>query len=438
MAGSMLGIGIFLAPPIVARHVDSSWLFIAIWLFGGLTALGGAVACGELAALFPQNGGDYVFQRKAFGPSVAFASGWVLLGAVFAGSIAAISAGLCTFQLPVLLGVESARLTSPLFELGPLHPSAAQLAAIGLVLVLTAVNALGARMSAGLQAAATLLPIILLVAGVVWALGFAEPASVSEVAPPAGGVTLAGLVAAYLPIYFAYSGWNGVIYMSGEVREPRRIIPRSLLIGTLVVTGLYALLCLGFLDLLGLDGLRGTGEAGSASARAAAGSTAELLVTACVAVALLASLNGSVLGSSRVAFAMARGGAFWARAGKLDARHVPGWALWLQAGWVSVLVLSESFEQILELVSMAMVICGSLTVGALFVLRMRQPQLVRPYRAWGYPVLPAIYLASNAVVIVVMVGRIFTFEPDALYPLMGLGIMLITYALHRFRLQSQA
>jgi APA family basic amino acid/polyamine antiporter len=433
VAGSMLGIGIFLAPPIVARHVESPVAFLALWVVGGLVALGGAVACAELATMFPRSGGDYVFQREALGPSVAFASGWVLLGAVFAGSIAAIAVGLCTYQLPSLLGVDLGR---PLWR-GPggFGVSAAQLLGIGLVIALTGLNHLGARPAGWFQAVTTLIPVFLLLLGAVAVLGssgnerFFQPA-----APLPAGTSLVGLAAAYLPIYFAYSGWNSVIYLAGEVRRPERNLPRGLVLGTLVVTGLYLLLCTGFLETLGLGGLRQAGEAGSAAARAVGGRSAELAVTVCVAITMLACLNGSILGSARVAYAMGRGGAFWRRVGVLSPRRgVPSLALWLQAGWSSVLILSNSFEQILSLVSLAMLVSGSLTVASLFVLRRRRPELTRPFLAWGYPVLPLLYLCSCVAVIGVLLVRAIPPELDTLYPLFGLGLLGVAYLAHRLR-----
>jgi APA family basic amino acid/polyamine antiporter len=157
-------------------------------------------------------------------------------------------------------------------------------------------------------------------------------------------------------------------------------------------------------------------------------------VAAVVAIALIASLNGSVLGSARVAFAMARGGAFWAGAGKLHPKtSVPTRALWLGAAWACVLVMSNGFEQILGLVSVAMVVSGSLTVSALFVLRYKRPELNRPWLAWGYPWLPLLYLAANAVVVVVMLVQGFSSEPGAVYPLFGLILLVVAYFSHRLR-----
>jgi APA family basic amino acid/polyamine antiporter len=428
VAGSMLGAGIFLAPPIVARAVTSPAGFMLAWALGGLAALGGAAACAELATLFPRSGGDYVFQREAFGPSLAFASGWVLLAAIFGGSIAAIASGLATYQLPVLLGFDPHRVALAL-PLGK-SLSVGQLVAIGLVVAATLVNQ-RTRLTGRVQAVTTIIAMTLALAGALYGISRGGPAPTAP-ASPSPSFSPAALVAAYLPIYFAYSGWNGVIYVSGEVREPSRNLPRGLLVGTLAVTVLYTVVCFGFLRVLGLEGLRAVADASSAAAGVLAGHVGQLAVAAVVSVALLASLNASVLGSARVAFAMARDGAFWSGAARLGARSgVPARGLWLQAGWSAVLVLSESFERILDMVSVAMVVLGSLTVAALFVLRRRRPELPRPHRAWLYPALPALYLVSNVIILVLSLGRLVRPEGGALYPLLGLGILAVAYLSHR-------
>lgn len=428
VAGSMLGAGIFLAPPIVARAVTSPTGFMLAWALGGLAALGGAAACAELATLFPRSGGDYVFQREAFGPSLAFASGWVLLAAIFGGSIAAIASGLATYQLPVLLGFDPRHVVLPLPVGRGL--TAGQLVAIGLVGVATLVNQ-RTLLTGRVQAFTTFVAMGLALAGAFYGIsrgGAAAPVP----APAASSFSPAALVAAYLPIYFAYSGWNGVIYISGEVREPSRNLPRGLLIGTLAVTLLYTVVCFGFLRVLGLEGLRSVADASSAAAGVLAGPGGQHAVAAVVSIALLASLNASVLGSARVAYAMARDGAFWSGAAALSRRAgVPTRALWLQAAWSAVLVLSESFDRILDMVSVAMVVLGSLTVAALFVLRRRRPELARPHRAWLYPALPALYLVSNVIILVISVGRLWHPEGGALYPLLGLGILAVAYLSHR-------
>jgi APA family basic amino acid/polyamine antiporter len=423
----MLGIGIFLSPPLVAERVGSDWLFIAIWLFGGLVALGGAVAYGELGAMFPRSGGDYVFQREAFGPSIAFANGWLLFSAVFGGSIAAIAVGLCQYQLPVILGKD---LQAPIIW----GVSGAQVIALFLVFMLTLMNRAGVAISGRFQAYVTLVPIVVLTLGALYVLFFwsaPDHTVVKRAYTPA--LTVTGLVAAYLPIYYAFSGWNAVIYLGGEVRNPGRTIPRALITGTLAITLLYTLLCLGFVKVLGISTLSQIDEAGSASAAVLGGATAKYVITCCILVALIACLNGAILGGARVAYAMGRDGVLWREIGTLDSkRKVPSRALWLQAAWASFLVMTESFEQILDLVSVAMVLCGTITVAALFVLRARRKDSTRPYKAWGYPWLPGLYLVVNATVIIIIVGRAFTEDTSAFYPLLGVAVMTVAYLGHRF------
>jgi APA family basic amino acid/polyamine antiporter len=428
VAGSMLGIGIFLSPPIVARHVSDPLLFLAVWAAGGLTALAGAVACAELGTLFPRAGGDYVFQREAFGPSVAFASGWSLFAAIFSGSIATMTVALCTYQVPALIGVDLAAYSWPL--IGGLTLSGTQLAALGLIVALTALNLAGAGPSTHTQSVLTLLPVAVLTlfAGYAILRGGAS----AQPATPDVPLTLGGLVLAYNAVYFAYSGWINVIYVGGEVARPQRNIPFALIGGTLVVTLLYLLLCTGFLRVLGLDGIGETFEAGSATAGVLGGNTLQVGLTLLIASALLASVNGTVLGGARVAVAMAEGGAISHGLAALDARSgAPRRALWVQAAIACALVLSGRFEDLLNLVSLTMVLTGTLTVSCVYVLRRTRPELERPYRTTGYPWLPAIYLLSSSVVIGVMLDRALAGEPDALYPLLGLALFAVAYAGHR-------
>jgi APA family basic amino acid/polyamine antiporter len=428
VAGSMLGIGIFLSPPIVAGHVGAPGVFLAVWAAGGLTALAGAVACGELGAMLPRAGGDYVFQYEAFGPSIAFASGWALFAAIFCGSIAAMSVAICTYQLPALVGVD---LSGPVADLpwGPL--SGAQAAALVLVPALTFLNALGAQPSARTQALLTLVPIGALVLFSGFATFRGGAAGTPAAAAPA--LTLGGLVLAYNAVYFAYSGWINVIYVGGEVKDPGRNIPGALIGGTLAVTALYLLLCMGFLRVLGIQGVAEAGEVGSATAGILGGDVAQLALTVLIASALLASINGTILGGARVAFAMAERGHMPGRLTRI-AEHggAPRAALWTQAGVAMLLILSGGFEDLLQMTSLTMVLTGAITVSCVFVLRRRHPAWPRPYRASAYPWLPGFYVLSCAVVIGVMLSRAAAGEPGARYPLLGLAIFAAAFVGHRW------
>ncbi len=425
VVGSMLGVGIFLAPPVVAGHVAAPGPFLALWVLGGVVALAGAVACAELGTVLPRSGGDYVFQRAAFGPATAFASGWVLFAAIFAGSIAALSVALVQYQLPVLFGVD---LTRPL--LPGLGVTQRELVAAGIVLAFTAVNLTGARPSAAVQTAMTVLPLLAFLALAVAALLLVEPAAPGPAvaAPP---VDAGDLARSYNAVYFAYSGWINVIYVAGEVRRPERSLPRALIGGTLLVTALYLLICVAFVTRLGMVELAQAGEAGSALAERVGGPVARWLLTACIAAALLASVNATVLGGARILRAMAEGGAAARWLAAPSRAGVPARALWAQAAWSVLLVLSGGFDALLQMVSLAMVLTGSLTVGSLFVLRWRDSSAPRPYRATGYPWLPALYLVASLAIVVVMLATSLGRDPPELLPLLGVAVLAVAYGVAR-------
>jgi APA family basic amino acid/polyamine antiporter len=209
------------------------------------------------------------------------------------------------------------------------------------------------------------------------------------------------LAAAYLPVYFAYSGWNAAIYVGGEIRNPARNLPRALLGGTAVVTALYLILCFGFLEVFGLEGLANVGEAGTAAAQAIFGPLGVTILTALIVLAMIGSLNGSVLTGSRIAFAMGRQGDCVRAAGDLHPRFsTPATALWMQCGIALVLLaldlslFGDGLDTLIAYTSSAMLITGTLTVLAVPILRRRMPLLERPYRTWLYPLPPIIYVSS--------------------------------------------
>lgn len=431
VAGSMLGIGIFLSPAQMAQQVGSPWVFLGIWAFAGLLVIGGAVAYAELGARFPRAGGDYVFHRIAFGPSVAFSTGLSLFGAIFCGSIAAVAVAVFQYQLSALLGVD---LTQPIPGVGFL--SFAQALGCFLVLGITWLNARGVTLSALAQQLMALTPMVVLfmVALVtlgLWAGGRVPPHIVATPPP----LTVGGLVSAYLAAWFAYSGWNAVIYVAGEVERPGRNIPRSLLGGSISIIVLYLLLCVAFIAGLGMAGLAQSGEAGSALAAAVGGPSASMLMNFLVFLCLISTLNSSVLGGARVAYAMAKDGAFWKRAGHLHPRSgVPVFALWLQAAISIVLILTNQFEDLLKAVSLAMVLTGTLTVLALFIVRRREARsgVAAPteYRAAAWPWLPGLYLVASVVVVGALLWSVLTGQERA-NPLVGLVVLVAAWAGHR-------
>jgi APA family basic amino acid/polyamine antiporter len=432
VAGSMLGVGVFLVPRLVAEQVDNVVLFLSIWGLGGLVALAGALAYAELGGMFPHAGGDYVYLRQSLGPSAGFAGGWVLLAGVFAGSIASMSVAVCRYQLATLV---------PAFDPDAVifvGVTAQQLLAVGVVIALTALNAWGVRPSTRAQTALTVAPVVVLLCVGAYALVTAPHPSYQPI-EVARGTTAGGLAAAFLQVYFAYAGWNAVSYVGGEVEAPARNLPRALLGGTALVTVLYLLLCGAFLVVLGLGGLRGAFEAGTQTARALFGAEAEWAVALLIAVAIIGSLNATVLGGARIAFAMARDQILPKKVARVHRRtQVPTRALVLQAAFASALILSGTFAQLVELTSVAMLLLGGLTVTGFFVLRFNAMRLPRPYLAFAYPWLPGFYVLASVVVIGLSLWRsVVDSEP---YPIAGLALFGALFVGHRAwlrRLQRQ-
>jgi APA family basic amino acid/polyamine antiporter len=401
VAGSMLGIGIFISPPVVAAQIDRPGAFLFIWLLGGLTALFGALSVAELGSMMPRAGGDYPYLKLAYGPGLAFAVGWLQLLAVFPGSLAAMAVGTAEYQLPMVLG--GAWGVPAEIGLSPI-----MFWAIAIVVLLTAVNHIGVVVSGRLQIVVTVVPVVVLLIGTLAVLlhqgteGGALANAGHDMRLPAVG----GFALAYLKVYFAYSGWNAAIYVGGEIRRPGRNLPRALVGGTLGVTVLYLVLCVGFLAVFTMDDLAHSGEAGTAAAEVIFGRPGKILVTLSILFCMLGSMNGTILTGSRISFAMAQGGHCIASAGKTSERHgTPVIALWLQAAWTILLMFTHKFEQLIDYASAAMLISGTMTVVAVFVLRRRLRDAPRPYRTWGYPITPALYVISSVAVLFVLLSN---------------------------------
>ena len=390
VAGSMLGVGILLTPPVVAANVPSLVGFIALWLAGAVVAACGGLVYAELGAMLPEAGGDVVFLRRAFGRSVALFVGTVIFVGAFAGSIAAMSVALGTYQAQTLLdaltGGATPRLAEPM--LGAIRGD--QLLGAGLIVGLSVLNGLGARVSALVQTLLTAIPLLGLAALGAWGLAMGH----GDVTPPPGEVHDLGT--AWLGVYFAYAGWPAILYVAGEVKDPGRTLPVAVLGGTALVAVLYGLLCAAFVVVLGFEGLAGAGEAGTALARALLGDQAAVGMAGLVGLALLASVNATVLGGARVALAMARQLGLQ-RLARLNRQGTPVALLLVQGALSVAIALSGTFEVLMAWTTVAMLAAGALTVGAHGWLRRAEPHLERPFRAWAHPLPSLVYVGSSVV-----------------------------------------
>ncbi|HEY3822245.1 MAG TPA: amino acid permease [Polyangiaceae bacterium] len=402
IVGSMIGSGIFIAPSIMASYVATPGIWIALWLVGGALTLLGALSYGELCAMMPQAGGQYVFLREAFGPTVAFLYGWTLFLVIQTGFNAAVAIAFAKFLGGVGVRVGE---NDVVWAAGGFALSRAQLVAVAVIAALTWVNMRGVREGAFVQNVFTVLKVgaiaILVLVGFGSGKGsFAHFTPVLGTELGAKGLQMglfAAMGVAMSKALFAYDAWNTVTFTAEEVRDPQRNLPRALVAGTVVTTLAYTAACAVYLYVLPLDRMAGVEENRVASdvAGTLLGPRGITLVSVAILVSTFGCLNGLILGGARVLFAMARDGVFFRVAGRVDSvTHTPRGALVLQGLWSAVLALSGSYDRLLTYVTFASLAFNALTVVGLFVLRRKRPSVERPYRAWGYPVTPAIYLAG--------------------------------------------
>jgi APA family basic amino acid/polyamine antiporter len=435
VAGSMIGSGIFIVSADVARTVGSpGWLLLVWVLNAGITILG-ALAYGELAAMMPTAGGQYVYLREAYSPLVGFLYGWTLFLVIQTGTIAAVAVAFAKF-LGVIVPWVSAENT--LVQLGTVSLSTQRLVAITIIALLTWSNSRGLREGKIVQNVFTLAKVGVLAVLILLGLVIARnPEAVATNFSNFGGetpVTFGFLMlvgGAMVGPLFSSDAWNNVTFTSSEVRNPRRTLPRSLVGGTAVVMLLYCLTNLAYLCLLPLPG---TAEGTTVAARgiqyaaedrvatAAAwmifGPSAAAIMAVAIMVSTFGCLNGLILAGPRLYYAMARDNLFFVRTGHLNVAGVPANGLWFQMVWASLLTLSGTYGNLLDYVIMAALLFYVLTVVGLFILRQRRPDAERPYRAYGYPWLPGLYVLLAAAI---MADLLFV-KPTYTWP--GLLIVL--------------
>lgn len=385
--GNILGMGIFLTPAEVAASVDGGGAYVLHWLLGGAVALAGGLVVAELGVLFPRAGGDYVFLDRAFGRPIAAAWGWLSLGISFAGSIAAMAVGLgdTVAALPSLAALGDA--------VGAAWISRA--VAVLAVLLCLGMNARSVPLVGRVQATLAALLLVGFASLAVLALdaGTAAAAVAERADAPIGSA--AGALTA---VFFTYSGWNVLCYVGGDVRSPSRTIPRAVLLAVVAVAGLYLLLNLAFVGILGLTGLRATPNAGVALASHLLGPAAGDIFGIAVALAIFAGINSSLMAASRIALALADDGLLPAALGRLHPRWSTPWtALWAVTAWVLVLLSSGSFGSLVTLSGATMIGLSSLSVGSLFVFRRRGE--ARGVGLTGYPWVPLLYLTFSGIVL---------------------------------------
>jgi APA family basic amino acid/polyamine antiporter len=479
VAGSMIGSGIFIVSAEISRQVGSPGLLLLAWLITGILTVGAALSYGELAAMMPQAGGQYVYLREAFSPLWGFLYGWTLFLVIQTGTIAAVAVAFARYLGALVPWVSSTAWIVPPINLSSgyaLSLSTQQLVAIVLVALLTYINTRGLRLGKIIQNVFTSTKTLSLVALILIGLlvgrnaaaikanfsDFWTPRGVSPIQPDlsflpkvtaaAGGFgLLIAFCVAQVGSLFAADSWNNITFTAGEVKQPQRNLPLSLLAGTGLVTALYLLANVAYLFMLPLDQIQQAPD--DRVATAAIGVVFPGAGAAIMAVAIMISTfgcnNGIILAGARVYYAMAQDGLFFRATGKLNNRSVPAVGLLLQCAWAVLLILPRTrshdpatgaetycnlYGNLLDYVIFAVLIFYVLTILGLFLLRRNRPNAERPYRAVGYPFVPAFYLVGASVITVVLL----LYKTQTSWP--GLAIVLTgvpVYFLWRRRNASQ-
>lgn len=437
VVGSMIGSGIFIVSAESGRVAGSAGWLLAAWAIAGTLTMMASLSCAELAAMMPRAGGQYVFFREAYGPLFGFLFGWTFFLVVQTGTIAAVAVAFAKFLGVLWPAVSGA---NRVVSAGRFSISTVQAVGLAVIVVLTASNATGLKTGTLTQNVFTFAKFAALFALTALGLVLGKAGSLSlgsaglwRAVSPSGreiqGLALPAAVAtAMVGPMFSQSAWNNVTFAGEEVRDPGRTLPRALLAGCLLVTVIYVLANVSYLKVLPFEALRHAPEDRVATAAATSlfGSGAATVMAAAIMVSTFGCVNGLILSGARVSFAMARDGLFFRGLEKLNGSSVPGNALWAQAFWSGVLVLSGSYSDLLKYVISADILFYVLLVFAVIVLRIRRPGWPRPFRAPGYPFVPLLYAAAGITLIAILLaGNPKTTWPGYLLVLTGVPVYFL-------------
>lgn len=423
VVGTVIGSGIFLVPSGMIQNVGTPLMVFAVWIFGGFLTLFGALSYAELAAAMPEAGGEYVYLREAYGPLWGFVYGWTQMWVAKSGSIATLATGFFIYLANFRPELEKVWVVVPLplGEAGqPLEIRYGQLLAMAVIAVLALINYFGVRAGGNVQVSVTLVKVLLLAGIIVIGLGTAHGTTANyhtSMRAPGG---IAGFFAALVAALWAYDGWNNVAMVASEVRKPQRNLPLALILGSLAVLAIYLLANFAYFRVLPADSVAGTDRVAGEMMRRIMGPGGAAAVSIAAMISIFAALNGSILSGSRVPFAMARDGLFFRRVGFVHPQHrTPSVSILALSAWAALLVLSGRYDQLYTYVIFASVILYGMATAAVIVLRFKRPDLPRPYRTLGYPVVPALFVMAISCLVV------STLLKSPRESLMGLGLICL-------------
>lgn len=450
VAGSMIGSGIFIVTSQMARDVGSSGYILLLWLITGFVTIAAALSYGELAGMMPKAGGQYVYIQRAYNPLVSFLYGWTVFAVIQTGVIAAVAVAFAKYA-----AVFIPSLNTVLLQAGDFKITSAQVLAIGSIVFLTFSNSRGVRNGKVVQLVFTSAKVFALFAIIIlgliigsntgvlshnlndmWnatktTLGADGTVTIEQIA---GWALIGALGATIINPLFSSDAWNNVTFIAGEIKDPQKNIPRSLFVGTLVVTIIYILANIAYLALLPLQGdpnavdvvangiqFADNDRVGAAAAYMIFGQSATYIMAALIMVSTFGCNNGLILSGARLFYAMSNDGLFFKKAGELNRKEVPGFALALQCIWASALCLSGKYGDLLEYSTFASLIFYIVTIVGIFILRKKEPDTERPYKAWGYPVLPVLYIIITTLICV----DLLIYKPNSA----GLGLLIVLLGL---------
>ncbi len=411
VAGSMIGSGIFIVSANIAQNVGSTGWLIAVWLITGFMTLTAALSYGELSAMYPKAGGQYVYLKEAFNPLAGFLYGWSFFAVIQTATIAAVGVAFSKFAgtfIPVLELKDENIIAS----IGGLNIYPAQLVSIALIVLLTYINTRGVKEGKIVQTSFTVIKLLSLFGLIIFGFILAAKADVwnanwadawqmstmdangNTIGSLAGSAAIGAISAAMVGSIFSSDAWNNVTFIAGEVKNPQRNIGLSLFLGTLIVTIIYVSANLMYVSVLPLGDIAAAPQERVAVAAGIKifGNIGAYVLAVMIMISTFGCNNGLILAGARVYNAMAIDGLFFKQAAKLNKNNVPGVALWVQALVASLLCLSGRYGDLLDMISFVVVLFYALTIIGIFVLRKKQPDLPRPYKAFGYPVLPILYI----------------------------------------------
>lgn len=396
--GSVIGSGIFLTTGGMIAELPSTTLLLAAWTAGGLLAMAGGLTYAEMGSMFPRSGGLYVFLSEAYGPVWGFLFGWACMLVILTGSIATVAIGFAeyfSYFFPAL-GTAHVLFSVPM-PWGAWSISAGQLTAAASIAIITAINYVGVNAGNAVNAVLTVAKVGLLVLLPVLALVYlrADPVF-TPVVPPAAARPLASFGVIMIAVMWTYEGWYYVAFAAGEIKDAARNVPRSLILGTLALTAIYVAVNLAYVYTLSLEEMSGVTRIAEKAVTVLVGPVGAALVAGSVVISTFGCNVAAVITCSRTCFAMASDRRFFPAAARVHPVYrTPHQAILITSAWAAFLTLTGGYETLFTYVTFASVLFGSLGGAAIFVLRARRPELHRPYRAWGYPVVPALYVLGS-------------------------------------------